>query len=187
MFLFGYSYAKRFTALSHFWLGAALGLAPIFAWVAIQGDAILYYRSLWCLRPAVLLGGAVMSWVAGFDIIYACQDAGFDRDHGLHSIPALLGVKWALRIAAACHAAMVVLLAVIPLTYPFMVARIWWIGTAAVAVLLAYEHWLVKPDDLKRVNVAFFNVNAIVSIWLLGIGVTAMWLSYIHNPLIYGR
>jgi 4-hydroxybenzoate polyprenyltransferase len=160
VFLFAYSYTKRFTVLSHFWLGAALMLAPVAAWVAIRAEVA------W---PPVVLGAAVMLWVAGFDIIYACQDVAFDTEMRLRSIPARLGVARALRVAAVCHLGMVVLLALLAVVYP----RFGWIyrsGVAAIAVLLVYEHSLVRPDDLTGINRAFFHVNAVVSLGLLAIG-----------------
>jgi 4-hydroxybenzoate polyprenyltransferase len=160
LFLMGYSYAKRFTLLSHFWLGAALMLAPVAAWVAIRAEI--------AIAPLVL-GGAVLFWVAGFDIIYACQDFVFDVKMRLRSIPAQFGVAAALKIAAFCHLAMVVLLLMLPLAYPFF-GRIYLTGIAAIAGLLFYEHWIVRPDDLTRVNRAFFHVNAVVSVGLLVIG-----------------
>jgi 4-hydroxybenzoate polyprenyltransferase len=160
-FLFGYSYAKRFTALSHFWLGAALMLAPVAAWVAIRGDVA------W---PPVVLGAAVMLWVAGFDMIYACQDFEFDVQMRLRSVPARFGVAGALRLAALCHFIMVGLLLLLPLVYHGF-GGIYLAGVAAIGLLLAYEHWLVRPDDLSRVNQAFFHVNAVVSIGLLVVGV----------------
>ncbi|HWL75128.1 MAG TPA: UbiA-like polyprenyltransferase, partial [Burkholderiaceae bacterium] len=98
VFLLAYSYTKRFTVLAHFWLGAALMLAPISAWIAIRGQFVMI--DLGDLLPAVLLGGAVLLWVAGFDIIYACQDAAFDREYGLHSLPARVGIAKSLRVAA---------------------------------------------------------------------------------------
>ena len=161
-FLCGYSYAKRFTPLVHFWLGAALGLAPICAWVAITGQLA------W---PPVVLGAAVMFWVAGFDIIYACQDIEADRRLGLKSVPAALGAGRALRVAAVCHLVAVVALVALPFVYPAF-GWVYWAGIAAVAALLAYEHSLVRPDDLSRVNVAFFNVNAVISLGLLLLGLT---------------
>jgi 4-hydroxybenzoate polyprenyltransferase len=173
LFLLGYSYTKRFTSLAHFWLGAALGLAPISSWIAIRGEIVLVNPR--DLLPVLVLGGAVMLWVAGFDIIYACQDAEFDQAQRLHSIPAKFGVTTALRIAAACHLGMVVLLAAVPLVYPLF-GWIWWAGVAAIAGLLVYEHWLVKPNDLARVNTAFFNVNAVVSVGLLIIGAIDLWV-----------
>ncbi len=162
-FLLTYSYTKRFTAAAHFWLGAALMLAPISAWIAIRGQQVLNHPA--DLLPAVVLGGAVLLWVAGFDIIYACQDVDFDRAAGLHSVPARWGVARALRLAGACHLGMVVLLAALPWVYPPL-GWIYGLGVAAVALLLVYEHWIVRPDDLDRVNAAFFQVNAVVSIGL---------------------
>jgi 4-hydroxybenzoate polyprenyltransferase len=167
LFLLGYSYAKRFTSLAHFWLGAALAMSPVAAWVAIRGETVLQTPS--DLVPALVLGAAVMAWVAGFDIIYACQDFAYDRQAKLHSVPVRLGVAGALRLAAACHFATIVLLACLPLTF-LPLGGIWWAGVAAVAGLLVYEHALVRPDDLARVNTAFFNVNAVISLGLLMVG-----------------
>ena len=164
-FLAGYSYAKRFTSLAHFWLGAALALSPVAAWIAIRGDEVLANPS--DLFPALVLGGAVLTWVAGFDIIYACQDYDADMRGGLHSVPARLGVPGALRLAAACHVATIALLACLPLVYPL--GWIYLAGIAAVAVLLVYEHSLVRPDDLSRVNLAFFRVNAVISLGLFAV------------------
>jgi 4-hydroxybenzoate polyprenyltransferase len=158
-FLCGYSYAKRFTALAHFWLGAALMMSPIAAWIALVEPA-------W---PPVVLGGAVLLWVAGFDIIYACQDYEVDKQLGLHSVPAKIGIAWSLRLAALCHLGMIGLLLALPLVFPLL-DGIYLTGIVAVAILLAYEHWLVRPDDLTRVNIAFFNVNAIVSVGLFLVG-----------------
>jgi 4-hydroxybenzoate polyprenyltransferase len=162
-FVLAYSYTKRFTAAAHFWLGAALMLAPVSAWIAVRGEQVLADPA--DLLPALVLGGAVLLWVAGFDIIYACQDVDFDRAAGLHSVPARWGVAWALRIAAACHLAMVALLLALVWAFPPL-GWIYGVGVAAVASLLVYEHWIVRPDDLDRVNVAFFQVNAVVSIGL---------------------
>jgi len=160
-FLFGYSYAKRFTALAHFWLGAALMLAPVAAWVAIRAEVA---------AAPLLLGTAVLLWVAGFDMIYACQDFEFDVKMRLRSVPARYGVATALRLAALCHFVMVGLLLAMPLVYDGF-HGIYLAGVAAIGVLLVYEHALVRPDDLSRVNRAFFHVNALVSIGLLAIGV----------------
>jgi 4-hydroxybenzoate polyprenyltransferase len=171
-FLMAYSLTKRFTSAAHFWLGAALMLAPISAWIAIRGDAVLAHPA--DLLPAVVLGAAVMLWVAGFDIIYACQDFDYDRQAGLHSVPIMLGVAGALKLAALCHLGMVLLLAALPWVYPHL-GWIYGVGIAAVAVLLAYEHWLVRPDDLTRVNVAFFQVNAVVSLGLFVVGSLDLW------------
>ena len=170
-FLLGYSYAKRFTAWSHVWLGAALALTPVAAWIALRGEAVMHTPR--DLLPALVLGAGVLSWVAGFDMIYATQDFDFDRRAGLHSAPARWGVAGALRLAAACHLATIVLLAVLPLVYPPF-GWIYGAGVAAVAALLVYEHALVRPDDLGRVNAAFFNVNAVISLGLLAVGTLDM-------------
>ncbi|MBN2024646.1 MAG: 4-hydroxybenzoate octaprenyltransferase [Pirellulales bacterium] len=165
-FLFAYSFTKRFTVLSHFWLGAALMLAPVAAWVAIRAELA------W---PPVVLGAAVMLWVAGFDVLYACQDVEYDSRARLRSIPAKLGVVRALRVAMLCHAAMVGVLLVLPLVYPAFGA-VYLTGVGAIALLLVYEHWLVRPDDLSRVNRAFFHVNAVVSLGLLAVGVVDLFV-----------
>lgn len=161
LFLFGYSYAKRFTAWSHFWLGAALMLAPLAAWAAL--------RPVFDWSP-LLLGGAVMFWVAGFDVIYACQDYEFDRQTGLHSVPVRWGLPGALRIAAGCHLLMLILLGLLPWFYPPLGA-VFTVGLIILAGVIAYEHWLVRPDDLTRVNRAFFHVNAIFSVGVFVLGV----------------
>src|SRR5262245_25919460 len=169
LFLLAYSYTKRFTALSHFWLGAALMLAPVCVWIALRGDLLLADPE--DILPSLLLGVAVLTWVAGFDVIYACQDAEFDRAARLRSVPAALGIRGALRLAAICHLLTLVFLAALPLVCPQVpLGWIYGVGVAAVAVLLVYEHLVVRPDDLTRVNVAFFNVNAIISIGLLILG-----------------
>lgn len=165
-FICAYSVTKRFTILAHFWLGASLMLAPVAAWIALRGELA------W---PPLVLGGAVMLWVAGFDIIYACQDFEIDSRLGLHSVPARLGVAGALRLAALCHLGTIGLLFALPAVYP----QLGWLytsGIVAVAALLVYEHWLVRPDDLTRVNVAFFNINAVVSIGLFVIGTADLLL-----------
>lgn len=159
-FICFYSLTKRFTALAHFWLGASLMLAPVSAWIAIRG--------LRDLEPPLLIGGAVFFWVAGFDILYACQDVDFDRKAGLHSVPARLGIRASLRLALACHVVMLGLLAVLYSVTPEM-GTVFLAGLIAVAVLLAYEHWLVRPSDLTRVNKAFFQVNAVVGVGLLAL------------------
>ena len=164
LFLFSYSYTKRFTSLAHFWLGAALMLAPMCVWIAIRGS-YLATNPADLTAPAVL-GIAVLWWVAGFDILYACQDAVFDRAVGLRSVPSRLGVPRALQVAAICHAGMVAALAILPLVTGPALGSIYYVAVLSVAVLLVYEHYLVSSDDLGRVNVAFFNVNAIVSIGL---------------------
>lgn len=166
LFLLGYSLAKRFTAAAHLWLGIALSLAPVCAWVAIRGEVVLATPA--DLLPPLILAAAVALWVTGFDIIYACQDEAFDRRVGLQSVPSRLGVRGALRLAAAVHGGMVAVLVALPTVSP--VLGLGWLYYAAVlgiAALLWYEHRLVRPDDLERVGVAFFNVNAIVSLVLL--------------------
>jgi 4-hydroxybenzoate polyprenyltransferase len=151
--VFGYSYTKRFTSLSHLFLGLALAVAPVGAWLAIRGQ--------FAAAPAIL-GLAVLAWVAGFDTIYACQDAELDKAEGLHSLPARLGVRRALIVARWLHVCAVVALAAVywlaPL-HPLYLA-----GVAGVAALLAYEHSLVRAHDLSRINAAFFTVNGWVSI-----------------------
>jgi 4-hydroxybenzoate polyprenyltransferase len=165
-FLLGYSYAKRFTALAHYWLGAALMLSPIAAWIAVSGTIA------W---PPVLLGLAVFFWVGGFDIIYACQDVDFDRSHRLSSVPARFGVTRALRIAALSHLLTVACL--VGLWWSAQLTPLFLASVIAVGLLLAYEHWLVRPDDLTRINVAFFNVNAVISLGLFVVGVADVWIA----------
>lgn len=167
--LLGYSYSKRFTALAHFWLGAALALAPVCAWIALRGQEVIA-RPVDVL-PAVILGMAVMFWVSGFDMIYACQDYEFDKETKLKSIPVLLGVAGSLRLAAICHLLMIVLLIALPVTGRALgielgLGWLYAIAVGTIGALLVYEHRLVRPDDLTRVNIAFFNVNAVVSIGL---------------------
>ncbi len=167
--LFGYSLTKRFTWLAHFWLGGTLMLAPICAWLAIRG------LEVWArpadLMPAAILGTAVLLWVAGFDMIYACLDTEFDRRAKLHSVPARFGVTGALRLAAVCHFVMIQILLSLPVLCPQLsLGWLYWLAAAAVAVLLVVEHMLVRPHDLTRVNVAFFNVNAAISMGLLLVG-----------------
>jgi 4-hydroxybenzoate polyprenyltransferase len=158
LFVLGYSLAKRFTSLAHFWLGAALALAPVAAWIGIAGVVDL--------GIPLLLGSAVMCWVAGFDILYACQDADFDRDAGLHSIPARLGIANSLRLAAILHAAMFALLVLLGVASVHL-GPLYLGGLGLIGALLVYEHSLVNASDLTRVNRAFFQVNGIISLGLL--------------------
>ena len=167
--LFLYSLTKRFTSMAHYWLGLSLMLAPVAAWVAIRGGEII--QNPFDLLAPMILGGVVMFWVAGFDIIYACQDFEFDRQAKLNSVPVRFGIAGALRISAVSHLVMMLLLISLPfagwLGGPTIeLGWIYWIGVGALGALLIYEHSLVQPDDLTRVNIAFFNVNAIVSIGL---------------------
>ncbi len=170
--LLGYSYAKRFTMLAHVWLGAALGMAPVAAWIAIRGEAVLADPA--DLVPAVVLGLAVMLWVAGFDIIYACQDASFDSQVGLHSMPSTLGVRRALLVAAVLHGLTLLLLASLPWAVASL-GLIYWIALGVIAVLLVWEHSLVRPDDLSRVNAAFFTANAVIGAVLLAAVGADVW------------
>jgi len=164
--LLGYSYTKRFTSWSHMVLGLCLGLAPMGAWVAIRQEIAL---------TPLALTLAVLLWVAGFDILYSCMDVEFDKQSGLHSMVTRLGVPGALRLAAALHAGFLLLLAgfgvLAHLGLPFYVT------TGLIGGLLLYEHALVKPTDLSRVNLAFFTVNGVVSVLILvGVGIEVMAL-----------
>jgi 4-hydroxybenzoate polyprenyltransferase len=161
LFVCGYSYTKRFTSLSHYWLGASLGLAPLAAWIAIRGIV-----SVADLAAPLVLGGAVLFWVTGFDIFYACQDVEFDRRARLRSIPAALGIRASLRVALLCHLVMLGLLIALYWAAAPNLGVIYLTGIAAVALLLIYEHALVRPDDLSRVNRAFFHVNGVISVGL---------------------
>jgi 4-hydroxybenzoate polyprenyltransferase len=148
-----YSYTKRFTRWSHLFLGLALGSAPAAAWIAIRGT----------LDPRILvLTAAVLFWVAGFDILYACQDAAHDRAHGLNSVPATIGISGAFWVARSMHAVMLVLL--ILLVHLFALGPVALVGIAAVAALLLYEHLIVSPTDLRRLNAAFFTMNGVISV-----------------------
>jgi 4-hydroxybenzoate polyprenyltransferase len=171
--LLGYSLAKRFTSLAHLWLGAALGLAPVAAWIALRGETLL--RDPVDLLPAAILGLAVTTWVAGFDIIYACQDAAFDAAHGLYSVPARLGVPRALGRAKWLHLVTLVVLAFLPACVP-QLGGIYWAALAAIAALLAWEHALVRPDDLSKVNQAFFTANAAIGLVLLAAIAADLWI-----------
>jgi 4-hydroxybenzoate polyprenyltransferase len=153
MIVFFYSFTKRFTSFSHLVLGFALGVAPAAAWIAVTGS--LDSRILW-------LTAAVTFWTAGFDVIYACQDVDFDRSAGLYSLPKRLGIAGALLLSRGLHGAMLVCLAL--LVQSFGLGALAWAGVAAVAGLLVYEHTLVKPHDLSKVNAAFFTVNGYVSV-----------------------
>lgn len=165
LFLLGYSLAKRWTSLCHYWLSAALMMSPIAAWIAVRDE--------FALIPAVL-GGVIFFWVGGFDIIYACQDAEFDRKRRLNSIPARFGVRLALRIAWLSH---LITIAMLLLLWTIAgLGLIFLIGVIAIAGLLMYEHWLVRPDDLNRINLAFFNVNAIISFGILILGCLDVWV-----------
>jgi 4-hydroxybenzoate polyprenyltransferase len=152
-----YPYLKRFTWLCHLWLGAALGLAPVGAWAAVTGDLP------W---QAWALGGAVALWVAGFDLFYSLFDLEHDRREGLHSWAVRFGERGVFRGARLHHLGTVVLLATAGLALD--VGFLYWVGVAAVAALLAYEHSLVRPGDLRRLDAAFFTVNGLISIVFVG-------------------
>jgi 4-hydroxybenzoate polyprenyltransferase len=148
-----YSYTKRFTRWSHLVLGFALGMAPAAAWIAVRGS----------LDPRILLlTAAVTFWVGGFDVLYACQDYDFDRQSGLHSIPRYVGVGGALAIARTFHVIMLLLL--IALVAAFGLGKVAMVGVLAVAILLTYEHTLVSPRDLSKLNAAFFTMNGVISV-----------------------
>lgn len=159
LFLIGYSFTKRFTWLSHFILGFTDGLAPLGAWAAIRGTLFTPDD-----LPAWILLGVVTLWIGGFDLIYACQDVVFDRQEGLQSIPAKFGVGFALLLSTLSHILTAVLLAslgwLLSLGWPF------WLGWLIVTGLLIWEHTLVQPDDLSKIDLAFFNINSYISITL---------------------
>ena len=154
--LLGYSYLKRITQLSHFGLGLALGLAPAAAWIAVRGslDARI-----------IVLAAAVTLWAGGFDVLYSCQDYEHDRQAGLHSIPQAFGLNAAFWTARLMHLAMLALLLWFAQLFQFHLAG--WIGIAAVALLLAYEHAIVSPRDLRRLNAAFFTMNGVIAMVFL--------------------
>ncbi len=163
--IMGYSFTKRFTALSHLWLGLALSISPVGAWIAIKRQFD------W---TPIILCCVVLLWTAGFDIIYACQDVNFDRKHGLHSIPARLGIRWALWVSSALHLIAVLLLFGIPLLTEL--GLFYYIGVGIVVLIFTYEHAIVKPDDLSRVNLAFFTLNGMISLVLMALSIADILL-----------
>lgn len=156
----GYSYTKRFTPWAHLVLGLGLGIAPVGGYLAITGA----WSETWWMLP--VLAAAVMTWVGGFDVLYALQDIAFDRQTGLHSIPAALGERRALMVARALHAGTVVGLGLVGLGVS--AGWLYWVGVAVVAALLLYEHSLVKPGDLTKLDAAFFTMNGIISVAFFG-------------------
>jgi 4-hydroxybenzoate polyprenyltransferase len=163
--LLGYSYLKRLTRWSHFGLGLALGLAPSAAWIAVRGS----------LDPRiVVLTGAVTLWAGGFDVLYACQDFEHDRAAGLHSLPQANGIAAAFWAARAMHLAMLGLLMWFARLFNFGLAG--WIGLGVVALLLAYEHAIVSPRDLRRLNAAFFTMNGVIAMVFLGFVSADLWM-----------
>jgi 4-hydroxybenzoate polyprenyltransferase len=152
-----YSYTKRFTWASHAVLGLALAGAPLGAWIAVRGDLTL---------TPLVLAGAVLLWVAGFDVLYALQDLDFDRRSGLFSIPARFGVLPSLWISAGLHAGVLALLALLPRLYPPGLGSCYWVGWTGCLALIGFQHWIVRPGDLSRLNAAFFTANGALSLWL---------------------
>ena len=169
LFLIGYSFTKRFTWMSHFILGFTDGLAPVGAWAAIRAS-LFTYEDL----PAWILLGVVTFWIAGFDLIYACQDVEIDRQEGLQSIPARFGISVALKLSSICHVITVLLLVILglfsDLVWPY------WIGLVIVAALLVWEHRMVHPNDLTNIDLAFFNINSYISVTLFLAILTAIYI-----------
>ena len=156
--IFFYSLTKRFTWMSHLFLGLSLSMAPMGAWLAVSGAP----SSIADLLTPFFLGLAVLFWLAGFDVIYSLQDLDFDRNHGLYSIPVRFGVAWGLRLSSLFHLLTVIFLALVGLSAALGI--VYWSGMAAAALILFWEHRLVKPNDFSRVNRAFFDFNAYVSV-----------------------
>ena len=170
VFLFGYSFTKRFTWMSHFILGFTDGLAPVGAWVAIRGS-LFTPQDL----PAWILLAVVTVWIGGFDLIYACQDIYIDREIGIQSIPARFGIPAALRLSAISHIITILLLVELGiltgLGWPY------WLGIIITAALLYWEHTLVSPRDLSRINMAFFNINSYISVTLFLSMIGALYIA----------
>ncbi|QNI33622.1 UbiA family prenyltransferase [Alloacidobacterium dinghuense] len=161
-----YSYTKRFTRWSHLFLGLSLGVAPAAAWIAIRGS----------LDPRILvLTAAVLFWVAGFDVLYACQDAEHDRRHGLNSVPAAIGIGGAFWMARTMHAVMLAFL--LWLVHLFALGTLGVVGIVVVAALLLYEHLIVSPTDMRRLNAAFFTMNGVISVVFFVFVAAALLLS----------
>jgi 4-hydroxybenzoate polyprenyltransferase len=165
--LLGYSYMKRFTRWSHLGLGIALGLAPSAAWIAVRGSLDM---------RIVVLSLAVTLWAGGFDVLYACQDFSHDRAAGLYSLPQSIGIPGAFFAARAMHLVQLGLLVWFGLLFHFQVLG--WLGIVAVAVLLAYEHSLVSPHDLRRLNAAFFTMNGVIATVFLAFVAADLWLRF---------
>jgi 4-hydroxybenzoate polyprenyltransferase len=151
--VFGYSFTKRFTWLCHLFLGLAIGIAPAAAWIAVRGDLGM---------PAIWLSAAVATWIGGFDILYALADRDFDRQAGIHSIPARFGVPAALALSALLHVGTV--LALLAAGWAAGLGVIYYLGVAIVLAIFVYEHGILRPSDLSRLDVAFFNLNGYVSL-----------------------
>jgi 4-hydroxybenzoate polyprenyltransferase len=175
LFLGGYSLGKRFTWWVHLWLGAALMLAPICAWIALRGEIL--EKAPEDLLPAVWLGMVVLLWVSGFDILYACQDAEFDRRSGLWSIPARFGIRGALNIAKVLHFSM--WFVAMGMTYwapQLSLGILFRLVMVGVGGLLIYEHSVVSERSLDRMQLAFFQLNSIISVVILAAGTLDAWL-----------
>ena len=161
----GYSYTKRYTWLSHWMLGLADGIAPVGGWIAVRGELS---------AEAAVLGLVVLFWIGGFDVLYALQDVEVDRREGLHSVPVRFGAAPTLWIARASHllavGALLALGLLAPLAWPY------WVGVGLVGALLAYENWLLKPDDLSKLDIAFFNMNGYVALTALAFTIAGVWL-----------
>lgn len=166
--LLGYSHVKRFSSLCHLWLGVALGVSPVAAWLAVDGA---FGPRLWA--PFVL-GLAVATWVAGFDVLYACQDEAFDRQRGLFSWPARFGARPAMRIARLLHGAAILGFVGFGLLVPLGLC--WQGGIVAAAGLLVWQHRLLRPDDLSRIHMAFFTANGIIAVLLFAAGSLDLWV-----------
>ena len=166
LFLSAYPFLKRFTRLCHYYLGAALALAPVCAWVAIAGTIA---------PPPLWMAAAVLCWTAGFDIIYACQDYESDCATGVFSVPARLGIARALWVARLTHVACVGMLVMLGLSSPRLGA-IYFVGVGIATLLLAVEHAIVKPNDLSKVGLAFFTVNGVISLLLGALGIADVFL-----------
>jgi len=166
-FLVGYSWTKRFTPLCHLVLGIAIGIAPLGAWAGMHGN--LSSPVPW------LLFGAVATWIAGFDIVYACPDVEIDRRDGLRSIPQSVGVAWAFRLSAALHVLTLAALAAAGVMSPSLHAA-WWAGLGVGAVLLVVEHTIVRPGDYRRMPTAFFRLNAVFSFTMLAVVVIDLFV-----------
>jgi 4-hydroxybenzoate polyprenyltransferase len=166
LFLSGYPLLKRFTRLCHYYLGAALALAPICAWLAVRGSVD---------APPLWMAAAVLCWTAGFDIIYACQDYASDVECGVFSVPAKLGIARALLVSRATHAVCVVMLLLLGRSAP-QLGLLYHTGVAAAVALLVVEHALVRPTDLSKVGLAFFTVNGVISLLLGALGIADVFV-----------
>lgn len=167
LIIFGYSYTKRFTNLSHLVLGLSLALSPIGAWIGITGEIAI---------APFILALAVLLWTAGFDIIYACQDLQHDIKTGLHSIPSKMGIKNSLILSSVLHFLMVIVLFLF--MYFTKLNNIYFGGVCFVSIMLIYEHSLIKPHDLSKISLAFFTVNGIISMILMVVTLVDIFIFY---------